>query len=56
MWKPSTQPSGGASPVCDHHEFHIVLSGFTIGLANFLLVLEAFWLKSGRAAYLDINC
>ncbi|WP_159812127.1 cytochrome ubiquinol oxidase subunit I [Pseudomonas sp. 18058] len=34
--------------------FHIVLAAFTIGLANFLLVLEALWLKSGRQIYLDV--
>nr|WP_256575981.1 MULTISPECIES: cytochrome ubiquinol oxidase subunit I [unclassified Pseudomonas] len=34
--------------------FHIVLAAFTIGLANFLMVLEALWLRSGRPLYLDI--
>ncbi len=34
--------------------FHIVLAAFTIGLANWLMVLEALWLKSGRETYLDI--
>ncbi|WP_454865511.1 cytochrome ubiquinol oxidase subunit I [Pseudomonas hormoni] len=34
--------------------FHIVLAAFTIGLANFLLVLEALWLKSRREIYLDV--
>lgn len=34
--------------------FHIVLAALTIGLANFLLVLEALWLKSGRQIYLDV--
>ncbi|WP_085687317.1 MULTISPECIES: cytochrome ubiquinol oxidase subunit I [unclassified Pseudomonas] len=34
--------------------FHIVLAAFTIGLANFLMVLEALWLRSGRQLYLDI--
>lgn len=34
--------------------FHIVLAAFTLGLANFLMVLEALWLRSGRQIYLDI--
>jgi cytochrome d ubiquinol oxidase subunit I len=34
--------------------FHIVLAALTIGLANFLMVLEALWLKSGRQIYLDV--
>jgi cytochrome bd-type quinol oxidase subunit 1 len=34
--------------------FHIVLAAFTIGLANFLLILEALWLRSGRQVFLDL--
>ncbi|WP_415769301.1 cytochrome ubiquinol oxidase subunit I [Pseudomonas sp. LB3P38] len=34
--------------------FHIVLAAFTIGLANFLMVLEALWLWRGRKIYLDV--
>jgi cytochrome bd-type quinol oxidase subunit 1 len=34
--------------------FHIVLAAFTIGLANFLMVLEALWLWRGRKVYLDV--
>ncbi|SDT17610.1 cytochrome ubiquinol oxidase subunit I [Pseudomonas granadensis] len=34
--------------------FHIVLAALSIGLANFLMVLEALWLKTGRAVYLDV--
>lgn len=34
--------------------FHIVLAAFTIGLSNFLLALEALWLKTGREVYLDV--
>lgn len=34
--------------------FHIVLAALTIGLASFLMVLEALWLHSGRAVYLDV--
>jgi cytochrome bd-type quinol oxidase subunit 1 len=34
--------------------FHIVLAAFTIGLANFLLILEALWLRSGRQVFLDV--
>ncbi|MFJ4495266.1 cytochrome ubiquinol oxidase subunit I [Pseudomonas atacamensis] len=34
--------------------FHIVLAAFSIGLANFLMVLEALWLKTGRQVYLDV--
>ena len=32
--------------------FHIIFPAFTIGLASYLAVLEALWLKTGRAAYL----
>ncbi len=34
--------------------FHIVLAAFTIGLANFLMVLEALWLWRRRRIYLDV--
>jgi cytochrome d ubiquinol oxidase subunit I len=34
--------------------FHILFPSFTIGLAAWLVVLEALWLKTGRAIYLDI--
>ncbi|MHC8344701.1 cytochrome ubiquinol oxidase subunit I [Pseudomonas sp. RT6P73] len=34
--------------------FHIVLAALTIGLSNFLLVLEAQWLWRGRQIYLDV--
>ena len=34
--------------------FHIVLAALTIGLANFLMVLEALWLWRGRRIYLDV--
>jgi len=34
--------------------FHIVLAAFSIGLANFLLVLEALWLWRREQVYLDI--
>ena len=34
--------------------FHIVLAALTIGLANFLMVLEALWLWRGRQIYLDV--
>ncbi|WP_060512355.1 cytochrome ubiquinol oxidase subunit I [Pseudomonas sp. NBRC 111124] len=34
--------------------FHIVLAAFSIGLANFLLVLEVLWLKRREQVYLDI--
>lgn len=34
--------------------FHIVLAALSIGLANFLMVLEALWLKTGRTVYLDV--
>ncbi|MGL6245921.1 cytochrome ubiquinol oxidase subunit I [Pseudomonas sp.] len=34
--------------------FHIVLAALTIGLANFLMVLEAQWLWRGRQIYLDV--
>lgn len=34
--------------------FHIVLAALTIGLSNFLMVLEALWLWRGRKIYLDV--
>lgn len=34
--------------------FHIVLAALTIGLANFLMVLEGLWLWRGRQIYLDV--
>jgi cytochrome d ubiquinol oxidase subunit I len=34
--------------------FHIVLAALTIGLANFLMVLEGLWLWHGRKIYLDV--
>ena len=33
--------------------FHIVFPSFSIGLASYLAVLEALWLKTGRAIYID---
>ena len=34
--------------------FHIIFPAFTIGLASYLAVLEALWLWTGRAVYLDL--
>ena len=34
--------------------FHILFPSFTIGLAAWLVVLEALWLKTGKAIYMDI--
>jgi cytochrome bd ubiquinol oxidase subunit I len=34
--------------------FHFIFPAFSIGLASFLAVLEALWLKTGKALYLDI--
>ena len=34
--------------------FHILFPSFTIGLAAWLVVLEALWLKTGRPIYFDI--
>ncbi len=34
--------------------FHFLFPAFTIGLASYLAVLEALWLRTGRAAYLDL--
>jgi len=34
--------------------FHIVLAALTIGLANFLMALEALWLWRGQKIYLDL--
>ena len=34
--------------------FHFIFPAFSIGLASFLAVLEALWLKTGEAVYLDL--
>ena len=34
--------------------FHIVFPALSIGLASYLTVLEALWLKTGRSVYLDL--
>ena len=34
--------------------FHIVFPGLTIGLASYLAVLEALWLRTGRQVYIDL--
>ena len=34
--------------------FHIIFPAITIGLASYLAVLEAFWLKTGRAVFRDL--
>jgi cytochrome d ubiquinol oxidase subunit I len=34
--------------------FHFIFPAFTIGLASFLAVLEALWLKTGKPVYLDL--
>ncbi len=34
--------------------FHIMLPAFSIGLASYLMVLEALWLRTGRQVYLDV--
>src|SRR6266571_8554427 len=34
--------------------FHIVFPAFSIGLASYLAVLEALWLRTGRPVYLDL--
>lgn len=34
--------------------FHIVLAAFSVGLANFLMVLEALWLWRSKKIYLDV--
>lgn len=34
--------------------FHIVLPAFSIGLASYLMVLEALWLRTGKQVYLDL--
>jgi cytochrome d ubiquinol oxidase subunit I len=33
---------------------HIIFPAFSIGLASYLMVLEALWLRTGRSAYLDL--
>ena len=34
--------------------FHIIFPAFSIGLASYLLVMEALWLRSGKAVYLNV--
>jgi cytochrome d ubiquinol oxidase subunit I len=34
--------------------FHFIFPAFSIGLASYLAVLEALWLKTGRPLYLDL--
>lgn len=34
--------------------FHFIFPAFSIGLASYLAVLEALWLKTGKAVYLDL--
>jgi cytochrome d ubiquinol oxidase subunit I len=34
--------------------FHFVFPAFSIGLASYLMVLEALWLKTGKSLYLDL--
>ncbi len=34
--------------------FHFIFPAFSIGLASFLAVLEALWLKTGKPLYLDL--
>jgi cytochrome bd ubiquinol oxidase subunit I len=34
--------------------FHFIFPAFSIGLASFLAVLEALWLNTGKALYLDL--
>ncbi|MEJ0086656.1 MAG: cytochrome ubiquinol oxidase subunit I [Pseudomonadota bacterium] len=34
--------------------FHFIFPAFSIGLASFLAVLEALWLKTGKTIYLDL--
>jgi cytochrome d ubiquinol oxidase subunit I len=34
--------------------FHFVFPAFSIGLASYLMVLEALWLRTSNALYLDI--
>lgn len=34
--------------------FHFIFPAFSIGLASFLAVLEALWLKTGKSLYLDL--
>jgi cytochrome d ubiquinol oxidase subunit I len=34
--------------------FHFIFPSFSIGLASFLMVLEALWLKTGRGIYANL--
>src|ERR1700682_588307 len=34
--------------------FHFIFPAFSIGLASYLMVLEALWLQTGKALYLDL--
>jgi cytochrome d ubiquinol oxidase subunit I len=35
--------------------FHILFPSFTIGLAAWLMVLEALWLKTGKQVYANLS-
>ena len=44
-------------PACSspsRSRFHFIFPAFSIGLASYLAVLEALWLRTGRAVYLDL--
>lgn len=34
--------------------FHIIFPSFSIGLASYLMVLEALWLRTGKQVYIDL--
>src|ERR1700733_8766970 len=34
--------------------FHFIFPAFSIGLASYLMVLEALWLNTGKSLYLDL--
>ena len=34
--------------------FHFIFPAFSIGLASYLMVLEALWLKTGRGVYANL--
>ena len=34
--------------------FHFIFPSFSIGLASYLAVLEALWLRTGKPVYLDL--
>jgi cytochrome d ubiquinol oxidase subunit I len=54
MTDAETALSAGANSFAVHRQLPFHLSAFSIGLASYLAVLEALWLKTGRGVYLNL--